>query len=47
MYVMTDESININITNIIFISCNLFLSLDINLVQSVIKQIEKVYIINV
>jgi len=44
---MTDESININITNIIFISCNLFLSLGINLVQSVIKQIEKVYIINV
>jgi len=47
MYAMTDENRNISIITIIFILCNLFLSLDINLDQSAIKQTEKVYIINV
>lgn len=47
MYAMTDENRNISIITIIFISCNLFLSIDINLDQSAIKQTEKINIINV
>lgn len=47
MYAMTDENRNISIITIIFILYNLFLSLDINLDQSTIKQTEKAYIINI